>query len=163
MDGMDGMGKRKRKGSHTRPLPNKHSKPEEQVDLAAAAAAGVPVIRRFSGGGSVVVDEHTLLVGLAGTAAAVVGEGAGENGVELGPRGLMAWTEGVYGPVFGGVGPFALRENGEKEERRERMEREGWIERDSVRAFVFPRPLTHSTPAHPPLLLPATQTTSSAT
>ena len=103
--------------SHSRP----HSKPEEQVDLAAAAAAGVPIIRRFSGGGSVVVDGDTVLVGLSGPAAAVVGEGEGIPGVSppsLGPRALMAWTEGVYGPVFGPVGPFALRENGE-----ERMEK----------------------------------------
>ena len=96
------------------------------MDLAAAASAGVPVVRRFSGGGSVVVDSGTLLVGLAGPAAAVVGEGgagggpAGGRGPDLGPRALMAWTEGVYRPVFGGVGPFALRENGEEREKRER-------------------------------------------
>lgn len=104
-----------------------NSKPEEQVDLAAAAAAGVPVIRRFSGGGSVVVDGGTLLVGLAGPAAAVLGarEAAApaDSPALLGPRALMAWTEGVYGPVFRGIGPFALRENGERWERGERERR----------------------------------------
>ena len=84
------------------------------------------------------MDSGTLLVGLAGPAAAVVGEGgagggpAGGRGPDLGPRALMAWTEGVYRPVFGGVGPFALRENGEREEKKRGRERR---EKKRVRAL----------------------------
>ena len=119
---------------HTHSHTHTHSKPEEQCDLGAAAAAGVPIIRRFSGGGGVVVDGDSLLVGLSGPAATVVGGGGGAEGAasppSLGPRALMAWTEGVYGPVFSGVGPFALRENGEEE----REGKRGWMDEQLPRA-----------------------------
>ena len=80
------------------------------MDTAAAAAAHTPVIRRFSGGGAVVVDGGTLTVGLAGCAATL------PAGTPLGPRDIMAWTGEIYGPVFGEWGQFALRENGELHE-----------------------------------------------
>lgn len=45
-------------GDATRPLAclPARSKPQELVHVEAAAAAGVPLIKRFTGGGTVVVD-----------------------------------------------------------------------------------------------------------
>lgn len=40
------------------------SKPRELVHGAAAAAAGVPLLRRFTGGGTVVVDGDTIFTSL---------------------------------------------------------------------------------------------------
>src|ERR1043165_8469940 len=37
-------------------------KTEEMVDCAKAADNGIPLIKRFSGGGTVVVDENTLFI-----------------------------------------------------------------------------------------------------
>jgi hypothetical protein len=76
---------------------------------------------------------------------------------------LMAWTEGVYGPVFSGVGPFALRENGEEE----REGRRGWMDEQLPRACPphIPRPPATRSPHLTYILLsiPPHQTTSSAT
>jgi lipoate-protein ligase A len=83
------------------------------VDCAAARAAGVPVLRRFTGGGTVVTDEGTAF------ASFVVGKGAA-RGAPLFPRDIMTWSARVYAPVLralcgdgggGGGGGFALRDH----------------------------------------------------
>lgn len=43
---------------------SQRSKPELLVHGAAAAAAGVPLIKRFTGGGTVVVDADTVFTSL---------------------------------------------------------------------------------------------------
>jgi lipoate-protein ligase A len=64
--------------------------------------APLPVIRRFSGGGTVVVDENTLFVTLICQAQAV--------DVAPFPRALMQWSAELYRPLFG-AHSFQLREN----------------------------------------------------
>ncbi len=70
-----------------------------------ARAAGMQVIKRFSGGGTVVVDTDTVFSTLILQAAAV-------PGVECYPRPIMRWSERFYRPVFGPHGDFSLREHG---------------------------------------------------
>lgn len=86
-----------------------HSKLHEWVDAQAAASAGIEVLKRFSGGGTVVVDDATLFATL------VMGREAVPH-VEPFPRPIMAWTEGLYTHVFKHSNPhhgaFALRDNG---------------------------------------------------
>jgi len=72
--------------------------------VPAAAAAGIQVIQRFTGGGTVVVDGDTLFASLILAAADV-------PGVEPFPQPIMRWTERLYASVFGRYGAFALREN----------------------------------------------------
>jgi hypothetical protein len=61
------------------------SKVPELVRPSVAAAAGLPVIKRFSGGGTVVVDGDTLLTSL------IVQVGGGGGGGGLGGW----WVAGV--------------------------------------------------------------------
>lgn len=61
----------------------------------------LPVIRRFSGGGTVVVDENTLFVTwICNTSDTVEGF----------PDRIFKWTESLYKNLFTNL-PFALREN----------------------------------------------------
>jgi len=62
----------------------------------------LPVIRRFSGGGTVVVDENTLFVTWICNSK--------EVNVEAFPEKIHRWTEELYKPLFVGHG-FELREN----------------------------------------------------
>jgi lipoate-protein ligase A len=65
--------------------------------------APIPLIRRFSGGGTVIVDENTLFVTLICQADALP--------VSPFPRPLMQWTaEELYRPLFSAF-PFQLQEN----------------------------------------------------
>lgn len=64
--------------------------------------APIPVIRRFSGGGTVVVDENTLFVTLICQSAAL--------SIHPFPRPLMQWTAELYRPLFPG-NSFELQEN----------------------------------------------------
>ena len=82
-----------------------HRKLEDLVHVDEARAAGMQVIKRFSGGGTVVVDANTVFSTLILQAAAV-------PGVECYPRPIMRWSEGFYRPVFGPHGDFSLREHG---------------------------------------------------
>jgi lipoate-protein ligase A len=78
------------------------------VDVDAARAAGVPIARRFSGGGTVVVDEGTAFVSF-------ISERGAAHGAPAFPRELMAWSASLYARVFPalvrGGGGFALREH----------------------------------------------------
>ncbi|KAL6770699.1 LPL3 [Auxenochlorella protothecoides x Auxenochlorella symbiontica] len=79
-------------------------KPEVLVHEVAARKAGVTLIRRFTGGGTVVVDSDTLFTGLIMGVDEV-------PGLEPFPRPIMKWTEDLFKPVFGKYGDFALREH----------------------------------------------------
>ncbi len=81
-------------------------KPEALVHIGAAKATGVQVIKRFTGGGTVVVDHNTTFSTLICNASDV-------EGVECYPRPVMQWSEGFYRPIFGPHGDFSLREHGE--------------------------------------------------
>lgn len=62
----------------------------------------IPLIRRFSGGGTVIVDENTLFVTLICQSTALP--------VSPFPRPLMEWTAELYRPLFCSH-PFQLQEN----------------------------------------------------
>jgi lipoate-protein ligase A len=62
----------------------------------------VPLIRRFSGGGTVYVDSNTLFVTFICNSE--------EYGIRCFPKEVMEWTEKIYAPVFSGK-DFRLREN----------------------------------------------------
>lgn len=75
------------------------------LNLANVQAAGLQVVRRFSGGGTVVVDQDTCMVSFIFGAAAA-------PEVPCFPAPLMAWSERFYGGVFHDSPDFRLRENG---------------------------------------------------
>lgn len=62
----------------------------------------LPIIRRFSGGGTVVVDEQTCFYSLIGNRSIL--------NVPCYPQELLRWTEILYAPAFSGI-EFALRDN----------------------------------------------------
>ena len=67
------------------------------------ACQPIPLIRRFSGGGTVIIDEHTLFTTLICQAQALP--------LSPFPRPLMQWTaEKLYRPLFPSL-PFQLHEN----------------------------------------------------
>lgn len=75
--------------------------------MEAAHRASVPLIKRFTGGGTVVVDADTIFTALIMHSSAV-------PEVPCYPRPVMQWTEQLYGAAFGRHGDFLLRENGER-------------------------------------------------
>jgi lipoate-protein ligase A len=64
--------------------------------------APIPLIRRFSGGGTVIVDENTLFITFICQAA--------DLSISPFPRPLMEWTANLYRPLFASH-PFQLMEN----------------------------------------------------
>lgn len=92
----------------TRGEPSLSGKPHALVDISAAHRDGVTVIKRFSGGGTVVVDADTQFVSFILNAEAT-------PDLQLFPVPLMQWTGELYGGVEGGVFAdvpgFRLREN----------------------------------------------------
>jgi hypothetical protein len=77
----------------------------ELVEIQPVLRDQVPVVRRFSGGGTVIVDEGTVFATFICSKAAV-------GGLQPFPRDIMTWTGQLYGKVFDGFGEFHLRENG---------------------------------------------------
>ena len=73
--------------------------PEQLVHLEKAQANNVPLIKRFSGGGTVVVNEETLFVTFI----------FNKRDLEYSdPKAIMKWSESLYKPLFPG---FHLEEN----------------------------------------------------
>ncbi|CAM6085459.1 unnamed protein product [Calypogeia fissa] len=79
-------------------------KPEQLLHVEKVVENRVCVIKRFSGGGTVVVDEGTLFVTFICSRSAV-------PTLRLYPRPIMSWTEQLYVPVFQDVPGFQLREH----------------------------------------------------
>jgi len=70
-------------------------KPEQLLHIERVKAEGIPVIKRFSGGGTVVVDQQTFFVTFI------------RNGKAF-PKEILKWTEEIYRDVFP---QMTLREN----------------------------------------------------
>lgn len=79
-------------------------KASELLELGFVLRDEVPVIRRFTGGGTVIVDHGTIFVTLICNKDDV-------PGVQPYPRSIMSWSGLVYGQVLQGIGDFQLREN----------------------------------------------------
>lgn len=77
-------------------------KKEELIDCKRVASAGIPVIKRFSGGGTVIVDEHTLFVTFICQKES--------HDFPAYPEPIMKWTEGIYKEVFSHP-DFCLKQN----------------------------------------------------
>lgn len=77
-------------------------KPEELIHLDRLAENPIPVIKRFSGGGTVVVDENTLFVSFLFQ--------KDHHNFEAYPEPIMRWSEGIYKTALNHP-EFALREN----------------------------------------------------
>jgi lipoate---protein ligase len=73
-------------------------KTEEALSYEQYSKQPLPLIRRFSGGGTVVVDEGTLFITLLFR----------KKDIDLGnnPKAIMAWTKELYSPLFS---PFDFR------------------------------------------------------
>lgn len=71
--------------------------PERFVDKTRLEMRSVPLIRRFSGGGTVFVDEETLFVTFIFNSAST-------------PDKALQWSEQFYLPIFSPL-PFRLKEN----------------------------------------------------
>lgn len=80
-------------------------KPSELLESKHVLRDEIPVIRRFTGGGTVVVDPGTIFVTLICNKDDV-------PGVQPYPRSIMQWSSLLYNEVFQGIGDFQLRENG---------------------------------------------------
>ena len=62
----------------------------------------IQVIRRYSGGGTVLVDDNTLFVSILGHHDVL-------STAFCGPREIMSWSARIYEPIFGRE--FNVREN----------------------------------------------------
>ncbi len=77
-------------------------KPEELINQNKIAEANIPIIKRFSGGGTVVVDENTLFVTFIFAKE--------RHAFNPFPEPIMQWSADFYKKVFA-HNLFALREN----------------------------------------------------
>lgn len=78
-------------------------KVEQLLDAERLAREPLPVIRRFSGGGTVVVDANTLF-------ATFIVERSQLSHVDGYPEAIMRWSEEIYAPLLP-AGVFQRREN----------------------------------------------------
>lgn len=74
----------------------------EHINPSPFQQKPIPIIRRFSGGGTVIVDEHTHFYTLMGNRSILP--------VPCYPDELLRWTEKLYAPAFENIS-FALRDN----------------------------------------------------
>lgn len=82
-----------------------HRKPAELVEIGSVLKDKIPVIKRFTGGGTVIVDHQTVFITFICNTDAL-------PSVQPYPRPIMSWSGQLYSKVFQGVGDFSLRENG---------------------------------------------------
>lgn len=80
-------------------------RPSELTDLKSVLRDHVPVIRRFSGGGTVIVDDGTIFVTFICNKDVI-------PGLQAYPYPIMSWTGQLYGDVLHEFGDFHLQENG---------------------------------------------------
>lgn len=78
------------------------AKPEEVINFNKMQEEPIPLIRRFSGGGTVLIDENCVMATFICNQA--------ELGVPCFPQPVFRWSEAFYRPVFEGF-EFSLREN----------------------------------------------------
>ncbi|XP_073293703.1 uncharacterized protein [Primulina huaijiensis] len=79
-------------------------KPLELLDTESVLRDGIPVIRRYTGGGTVIVDHGTIFVTFICNKDAI-------SGLQSYPQPIMSWSSLLYKEVFQGIGDFTLREN----------------------------------------------------
>jgi len=82
-----------------------YRKPSQLLEVGPVMEDRIPVIKRFTGGGTVIVDKSTLFVSLICNKDDV-------PNVQPYPRSVMAWSGSLYDEVFKSVNGFQLRENG---------------------------------------------------
>lgn len=80
-------------------------KPQELINVPSAMRQGVQVIKRFSGGGTVVTDAETVFT------TVIFQTDLLPPGIESYPRPLMRWSENLWSPVYSPHGNFNLQEN----------------------------------------------------
>jgi lipoate-protein ligase A len=76
--------------------------PHEVIDFESHKSNPIPIIRRYSGGGTVVIEPTTILVTL------ILNHGTFPT-LPF-PKDVLKWTEELYKPAFKDL-PFSLREN----------------------------------------------------
>ncbi|KAI4340147.1 hypothetical protein MLD38_025012 [Melastoma candidum] len=76
----------------------------ELVEIKPVLRDQVPVIKRFSGGGTVIVDKDTVFVTFICNKDAI-------PGLQPYPRPIMSWSSQIYDHVFDKACNFQLREN----------------------------------------------------
>ncbi|XP_073121616.1 uncharacterized protein [Henckelia pumila] len=79
-------------------------KPVELLDTESVLRDEIPVIRRYTGGGTVIVDHGTIFVTFICNKDAI-------SGLQSYPQPIMSWSSLLYKEVFQGIGDFTLREN----------------------------------------------------
>jgi lipoate-protein ligase A len=80
-------------------------KASELLELGFVLRDEVPVIRRFTGGGTVIVDHGTIFVTLICNKDDV-------PGVQPYPRSIMSWSALLYSQVFRRITDFQLHGTG---------------------------------------------------
>lgn len=72
-------------------------KPDELLHEEAVRQKGVPLIRRFTGGGTVIVDRNTLMISF-------IHDERAPPRVKAQPKAILSWTEELYRPIMDRVG-----------------------------------------------------------
>ncbi|KAK1279382.1 hypothetical protein QJS04_geneDACA019711 [Acorus gramineus] len=93
--------------------------PSELIEVESVLKDGIPVVKRFSGGGTVIVDSGTIFMSFICNKGDI-------PGLQLYPSPIMSWTGQLYGQILSGVGDFRLREN-ENRKNEERKRGKEWI------------------------------------
>ncbi|PKA60340.1 hypothetical protein AXF42_Ash008399 [Apostasia shenzhenica] len=78
--------------------------PVELINIDLVLQDQIPIIRRFTGGGTVIVDDGTIFVTFICNKDAI-------PGLQPYPRPIMSWTGQFYEKVFQGFAGFHLCEN----------------------------------------------------
>jgi len=109
--------KHSRSANTSKSIPNltECSKPEELINLKEASTANIPLLRRFTGGGTVIVDSNSIMTSIIMHGPTAVPD------VPCYPRPIMHWTEGVFGKYLKQFNKnFTLRENGTQKKKKKK-------------------------------------------